>query len=66
MLNSSIIESVNRVILINNHIRRYYGKKYYRQAQAGSGGRTQAGFFAGKARPNKGGNSQGKVGISKN
>jgi hypothetical protein len=44
---------VLKTIYINKQMRRYYGKKYDRQAQAYSGGRTQERHFTGKSGGNK-------------
>jgi len=58
---SNRIERVRTVIFINNKMRRYYGKKYYRQTATSSRGRAQAGQPFSKGGANQERTSQGTV-----
>jgi hypothetical protein len=62
----SISESIQRAkqTLFNNlQVRRYYGKKYYRQTTRSAGGGAQTRYTANKAGSSKGRFSQSTTGI---
>jgi len=62
----SISESIQRAkqSLFNNlQVRRYYGKKYYRQTKSGSGSGAQTRYTANKAGSSQGRFSKGAAGI---
>lgn len=56
ILDDQTLQTIN-AININSKVRKYYGKKYIRQASPGSGGRTQKRHVAGKEGHHNGGTS---------
>jgi len=62
---SDIYIRVKRTIFINNQVRRYYGKKYYRQTSSDKNGGTQERLFISQARANQKRVSESEAGIGK-
>ena len=55
---------IKRVIIINNQLRKYYGKKYYRQAASGESGRAQTRLTINQSRASKSRLSESETGTS--
>lgn len=55
-------QQAKRVIFINKQLRRYYGKKYYRQAQTGESGRAQTRLTINQSRASKSRLSESEAG----
>lgn len=58
-------QRIKQVILINKQVRRYYGKKYYRQASAGESGGTQTRLSINQARASQSRFSEGEARVAK-
>jgi len=57
-------QRVKRVIFINNQLRKYYGKKYYRQTAPSESGGAQTRLIANQSRASKSRLSEGEAGTS--
>ena len=62
---SERVSDVIKSIYINNQVRKYYGKKYYRQASAGSSGGTQTRYSIDQARSSKGRSGKSSLRVGK-
>lgn len=57
-------QRVKQVIFINNQLRKYYGKKYYRQAASSESSGAQTRLIANQSRASKSRSSKGEAGTS--